>query len=151
MIVGLNLTTQVAGKLNTVQAQQQRQSIRAQGNLLASELRGLNAQIGRQFEFVPYMALTADQETLDFLLQSPLVTSITEFSDCRNPTFRFDSGTNPHLSATQQNEGVLNLGNLLMKDSLMNLTKRITKEVLAKAESKDSRYFEFELNQDSGL
>ncbi len=33
----------------------------------------------------------------------------------------------------------------------MNLTKRITKEVLAKAESKDSRYFEFELNQYSGL
>jgi len=78
LIVGLNLATQLEGRLNTIQAQQQRQSIRAQGNLLSGELRGLNAQIRRQFEFVPYMALTADQATLDFLIQSPLVTSITE-------------------------------------------------------------------------
>jgi len=78
LIVGFNMTTQLEGKLTAMQAQQQRQGIRARGNQLASELRGLNAQIRHQFESVPFMALTADQATLDFLTRSPMVASINE-------------------------------------------------------------------------
>jgi len=78
LIVGLNMITQAEGKLTAMQAQQQHQDIRTRGNQLASGLKGLNAQIRRQFEFVPYMALAADQATLDYLIQSPLVASISE-------------------------------------------------------------------------
>ena len=78
LIVGLNLSVQLEGNLSAPQVEQQHQGIRAQGNLLASELAGLNAQVRRQFTTLPYMALTADQATLDFLTRSPLVASITE-------------------------------------------------------------------------
>ena len=78
LIVGLNLSVQLEGNLSKTQVEQQHQGIRAQGNMLASELAGLNAQIRRQFTTVPFMALTADRATLDFLTQSPLVASITE-------------------------------------------------------------------------
>ncbi|MDX2418582.1 MAG: S8 family serine peptidase [Xanthomonadales bacterium] len=78
LIVGLNLSVQAEGKLSATQIKQQHQSIRAQGKLLATELKRQNTQIRRQFTTVPFMALTADQATLDYLAQSPLVASITE-------------------------------------------------------------------------
>lgn len=78
LIIGFNMITQAEGKLTAMQAQQQHQSILTRGNRLASDLKGLNAQIRHQFEFVPYMALAADQATLDYLIQSPLVVSIDE-------------------------------------------------------------------------
>ena len=78
LIVGLNMMTQAKGKLTVMQAQQQHQNILTRGNRLASDLKGLNAQIRHQFKFVPYIALAADQATLDFLIQSPLVASIDE-------------------------------------------------------------------------
>jgi len=78
LIVGLNLSVQPEGKLSATQVEQQHQGIRAQGNLLTTELKRQNAQIRRQFTTVPFMALTADQATLDYLRKSPLVASITE-------------------------------------------------------------------------
>ncbi|NNK98544.1 MAG: S8 family serine peptidase [Xanthomonadales bacterium] len=78
LIVGLNLSVQAEGKLSQAQVEQQHQGIRTQGDLLAKGLAGLNAQIKRRFMTLPFMALTADQATLDFLTRSPLVASITE-------------------------------------------------------------------------
>lgn len=78
LIVGLNLSVQLEGNLSETQLEQQRQGISTQGGLLAAELAGMNAQIRRQFTTLPFMALTADRATLDFLIQSPLVASISE-------------------------------------------------------------------------
>ena len=78
LIVGFDMISQPEGKLTATQAQQQHQDIRARGNQLVSGLKGLNAQIRHQFEFVPFMALSADEATLDYLIKSPLVASISE-------------------------------------------------------------------------
>lgn len=78
LIVGLDMISQPEGRLTATQVRQQRQQILERGNQLASQLRGFNAQVKRQFEFVPYVSLSADEAALEFFVRSPLVASIRE-------------------------------------------------------------------------
>jgi hypothetical protein len=58
--------------------QDQRAAIASAGNRLLASLRNMNADIKYQYMTVPFMALSADAATLDFLAASPLVDSISE-------------------------------------------------------------------------
>ncbi len=78
LIVGLNMPTQLEGKLTSAQSQQQQVNIQTRGKQLITQLDGMNNQVRRQFQFVPYIALRADLDTLEYLAASPLVTSISE-------------------------------------------------------------------------
>lgn len=78
LIVGLNMPTHLEGKLTSAQSQQQQANIQTRGQQLITQLNGMNNQIRRQFQFIPYIAIRADLETLEYLGTSPLVASITE-------------------------------------------------------------------------
>ncbi len=78
LIVGLNMPTQLEGKLTSAQSQQQQLNIQTRGKQLITQLNGMNNQVRRQFQFVPYIALIADKDTLKYLAKSPLVASISE-------------------------------------------------------------------------
>lgn len=78
LIVGLKMSTRLEGQLSAVESRLQQQSIRTRGEQLINQLSGMNNQVRRQFQFAPYIALSADLDTLEFLAQSPLVASISE-------------------------------------------------------------------------
>lgn len=78
LIVGLDARFVPQGYLSRGQAQDQRAAFRAAGQQLMNDLAGLNVTLRRQFDLIPYLAVTADLVALDRLAASPLVRSLGE-------------------------------------------------------------------------
>jgi len=77
VIVELNMNYVLESNLSSPQAvQTQRATIQAQQVQLLTSLKGLNATLSRQYDFVPAMAMTVDAAALQALSASPLVAAI---------------------------------------------------------------------------
>jgi hypothetical protein len=78
VIVGFDAPFQPEGQISAADRQSQRQAIQSRGDQLLAGLRGKSYRENRRYRFVPYMALTVGTDVLQYLSNSPLVTSIEE-------------------------------------------------------------------------
>ena len=78
IIVGLQQDFLPEGFMNLNDQLMQRQSISDNSSQLISELKGLNAVIGHQYQTIPYVSMQVDSNALRYLLLSPMVRSIEE-------------------------------------------------------------------------
>ncbi|HQU81715.1 MAG TPA: S8 family serine peptidase [Pyrinomonadaceae bacterium] len=78
VIVGLNIDNTPEGYLSNEQKYFQRRSIKEKQNELISKTVKFGSTVVAKYEYIPFIAIEANEETLKFMQKSPLVKNIAE-------------------------------------------------------------------------